>query len=198
VPARWSKAVPATPQAKDMAAGVTEMARRVGASTGPFDVDLDATLKDPREALSRRILSAWMLAGADSLMYLTDDLEADAPAVRDAAAKALVHWCAGAPGREAAFSQVLAGKATYTENQRALVTALVRAPERPPAEDTVAKLFELLRDSKLAVRELSRLQLARLDPVGAKESKYDALGENRALQARSWETSFKRRLKGKE
>jgi hypothetical protein len=139
-----------------------------------------------------------MLAGLDSLAYLTDALEADTPAVRDAAARALVHWCAGAPGRAAAFAEVLAGKATYTEAQRALVTALVGAPTKPPAEDTAAKLFELLRDSKLAVRELARLQLAKLDPVGAKESKYDALGENRALQARAWEQSYKRRTKGKE
>jgi hypothetical protein len=78
------------------------------------------------------------------------------------------------------------------------VTALVGAPTKPPAEDTAAKLFELLRDSKLAVRELARMQLAKLDPVGAKESKYDALGENRALQARAWEQSYKRRTKGKE
>jgi hypothetical protein len=140
-----------------------------------------------------------MLAGLDSLAYLTDALESDASAVRDAAAKALVHWCAGAPGREAAFAEVLAGKATYTDVQRTLVTALVRAPTRPPAEDTPAKLFELLRDSKLAVRELARLQLAKLDPVGAKESKYDALGENRALQARAWEQAYKKRAaKGKE
>jgi hypothetical protein len=195
---RWARWVPATPQAKDQAAAAAEMARRVGASAGPFDIDLDATLKDPREALARRVLSAWMLAGLDSLAYLTDALEADAPAVRDAAARALVHWCAGAPGRAAAFAEVLAGKATYTEAQRALVTALVGAPTKPPAEDTAAKLFELLRDSKLAVRELARMQLAKLDPVGAKESKYDALGENRALQARAWEQSYKRRTKGKE
>ena len=38
-----------------------------------------------------------------------------------------------------------------------------------------------------------------LDPVGARESKYDALGENRALQARAWEQAYKKRAaKGKE
>jgi hypothetical protein len=196
---RWAREVPATPQAKDQAAAAAEMARRIGASAGPFDIDLDATLKDPQEALARRVLAAWMLAGLDSLAYLIDALEADAPAVRDAAARALVHWCAGAPGRAAAFADMLAGKATYSDAQRALVTALVGAPTKPPAEDTAAKLFELLRDNKLAVRELARLQLAKLDPVGAKESKYDALGDNRALQARAWEQSFKKRAaKGKE
>jgi hypothetical protein len=198
VPNRWAKGVPNTPAAKDMAAGAAEMARRVGAAAGPFDVDFDATLKDPREALGRRVLSAWMLAGVDSLAYLIDALEADAPAVRDAAARALQHWCAGAPGREAAFAQVLSGKAAYTDPQRAFTTALVRAPERPPGEDTVAKLFELLRDTKLAIRELARMQLTKLDPAGAKEAGYDATNDRRAFQAQAWERSYRKRMKGKE
>src|SRR5204863_508589 len=52
--ARWAKQVPNTAAAKDMAAAVTEMARRVGSAAGPFDVDFDATLKDPHEALGGR------------------------------------------------------------------------------------------------------------------------------------------------
>jgi hypothetical protein len=195
---RWTKGVPATPQAKDMAAGVAEMGRRIGTAQGPFDVDLDATLKDPREAVSRRVLSAWMLAGVDSLNYLIDDLEADSAVVRDAAARALQHWCAEAPGREAAFTDVLAGKAMYSDGQRAFVTALVRGPELPPTEETIAKLFDLLRDSKLAVRELARMQLAKLDPVGAKETGYDALSDRRAFQAQAWDRAFRKRMKGKE
>jgi hypothetical protein len=134
----------------------------------------------------------------DSLSYLIDALEADAPAVRDAAAKALQHWCAEAPGREAAFAQVLSGKAAYTDVQRAFVVALVRAPERPPTEETVTKLFESLRDTKLTVRELARMQLAKLDPVGAKEAGYDATNDRRAFQAQAWERSYRKRMKGKE
>jgi hypothetical protein len=181
-----------------MAAAVTEMARRVGGAAGPFDVDFDATLKDPHEALGRRVLSAWMLAGVDSVGYLIDALEADAPAVRDAAARALVHWCAEAASREDALAQALAGKVMYTDAQRAFVVALVRAPESPVGENTVTRLFELLRYEKLGVRELARLQLTKLDPVSAKEGAYDALGDRRAFQAQAWERVYRKRMKGKE
>ena len=195
---RWSKAVPATPQAKDMAAAVDEMARRVGVGAGPFDIDFNATLDDPKEAMSRRVLSAWLLVGVDGLPFLIDALESDAAPVRDAAARALQHWVAQAPAREATFAAALADKAMYTDDQRDLVAALVRGPERPPAEGTVTKLFELLRDSKPAVRELARMQLATLDPVGAKEAGYDALSDRRAFQAQAWERSFRKRAKAKE
>src|SRR5262249_22111052 len=89
VPNRWTKVPPATPAGKDMTAAATEMARRVGLGQGPFDVDFDATIREPREAIGRRVLSAWMLASVDSLGYLIDALEADAAPVRDAAARAL-------------------------------------------------------------------------------------------------------------
>lgn len=195
---RWAKVVPATPQAKDLAAGEAEMARRVGTSQGSFAVDFDATLKDAREAMSRRVLSAWMLAGVDAPEMLVNALEADAAPVRDAAARALQHWCAAAPGRETAFAQVLADKPTYADAQRDLVAALVRAPESPPTEETVAKLIDLLRDSKLAVRELARMQLARLDAASAREAGYDAASDRRAFQAQAWERVLRKRVKGKE
>ena len=100
---RWSKLVPAAPAAKDMAAAVAEMARRVNVAQGPFDVDFDATIKDKNEALGRRVLSAWMLAAVDSLPFLIDAVEADQPIVRDAAAKAIQLWCAEGADREAAL-----------------------------------------------------------------------------------------------
>ncbi|HKB05450.1 MAG TPA: hypothetical protein VKD90_24710 [Gemmataceae bacterium] len=169
VPSRWRKDIPATASAKDMAAAVTEMARRISIGQGPFDVDFDATIKDSRESTSRRALAAWMLAAQDSLSYLIDAVEADAAAVRDAAARSLQHWCAQEAGREEAFAQVLAMKAMYNEAQRLLVANLIQAPERPVAEKTVDRLFELLGNDKLAVRELARMQLAKLDPPGARE-----------------------------
>jgi hypothetical protein len=194
---RWSKVVPATPAAKDMAAALAEMARRVSAAQGPFDVDFDATIKDPREALGRRVLSAWMLAAVDSLTFLIDALEADHAAVRDAAAKALQHWCAEGADREAAFAQVLATKSAFNDPQRAFVIALIHAPDKPVDDKTVDRLFELLRNEKLAIRELSRMQIAKLDPAGAKEFAYDAQGERRALQAQAWERAFKKKVKDK-
>jgi hypothetical protein len=198
VASRWRKDVPGTPAAKDMAAAVTEMARRISIGQGPFDVDFDATIKDSRESTSRRALAAWMLAAVDSLSYLIDALEADAAAVRDAATRALQHWCAQEAGREEAFAQVLAMKAMFNEAQRAVVVDLIHAPERPVAEKTVDRLFELLTNDKLAVRELARMQLARLDPPGARESNYDAGSERRGTQAGVWQKSWKKRVgKGK-
>jgi hypothetical protein len=196
VAARWARQVPNTAAAKDTVAAVTEMARRVAGSAGPFDVDFDATLKDPHEAPGRRVLATWMLAAVDSLGYLIDALEADAPAVRDAAARALVHWCAQAPNREDALAQVLAGKVMYTEAQRAFVVALIGAPELPPADNVVNRLFELLRYERPSVRELARLQLTKLDPASAKEAGYDALSDRRAFQAQAWERAFRKKMKG--
>jgi hypothetical protein len=195
VPNRWSKAVPATPAGKDMAAAVTEMARRVAIGGGPFDVDFDATLKEPREAIGRRVLAAWMLAAVDSLVYLIDALEADAAVVRDAAARALQHWVAQGPKREAAYADALAMKATLSDNQRTLMAALVRGTERPAPAEIVETLFELLGNEKLAVRELARMQLAKVDPVGAKESGYDAASDRRGAQKEAWKTSLKKRIK---
>jgi hypothetical protein len=189
---RWSKFPPATPAVKDVVAAVSELARRVGNGQGPFDVDFDATIKEPREAIARRALSVWMLAAVDSLGYLIDALEADAAAVRDAAAKAIRHWCAEEPAREAEFAAVLATKAAFNDSQRALVTTLLHGSDRPSGE-TVDKLFELLRNEKLAVRELARLQLAKLDPAGARESRYDAGSDQRAAQAGAWERAWKKR-----
>lgn len=194
----WSRAVPNTPAAKDMAAAAAEMARRVGTSAGPFAVDFDATLKDPQEALSRRVLSAWMLAAVDGIEYLIDALEVENATVRAAAAEALRYWVAQAPSHEPRLVELLADKAAYSDAERSLLVALVRAPQRPPTAETVTRLFELLRESKLAVRELARMQLARLDPAGARESGYDAASDRRALQAQAWERSLQRRAKAKE
>jgi hypothetical protein len=192
---RWTKIAPATPAAKDMTAAVAEMARRVGLGQGPFDVDFDATIKEPREAIGRRVLSAWMLAAVDSLGYLLDAVEMDAAAVRDAAARALLHWCAQEPSRDAALAEVLGTKALFTDSQRASIVALVRGS---PSVDAADKLFELLRHDRLAVRELARMHLAKLDPAGARESRYDASSDQRATQAATWERVWKKKMKGKE
>jgi hypothetical protein len=192
---RWSKAVPATPAAKDMAAAIAEMARRVGIGQGPFDVDFDATWKDPREASGRRVLAVWMLSAVDSPGYLIEALEADAALVRDTAAKAIQHWMAQDTVREDALAQALAMKAAFTDNQRTLVVALTRGPDQPVAADTVEQLFDLLSHEKLAVRELARMQLAKLDPTGARESNYDAASDRRGTQASMWKNAWKKRMK---
>jgi hypothetical protein len=191
---RWTKQAPATPAAKDMAAAVTEMAKRVSMSQGPFDLDFDATLKDPREAPSRRALATWMLAAIGSLPYLIDALEEDSALVRDAAARAIRHWISEEAQREELFVQVLAMKAAYTENQRGLVVALLHGTERP-AGDSINDIFDLLTNEKLAVRELARMQLARLDPVGARESNFDASSDRRATLATAWRAGYKKRNK---
>jgi len=191
---RFSKAAPATPAAKEMAAAVTEMARRVGFGQGPFDVDFDATIKEPREAISRRVLSAWMLAAVDSIGYLIDALEADGAAARDAAARALQHWCAQDPSRESDLKQILSTKALFNDSQREVITALVAGSPPPESAD---KLFELLRSDRLAVRELARMHLAKADPTGAKESRYDAASDQRTMQAATWERVWAKRMKGK-
>jgi hypothetical protein len=194
---RWSKMVPATPAGKDMAAAVAEMARRVGMGQGPFDIDFDATIKDPREAVGRQVLSAWMLGAVDSLSYLIDALEADTAAVRDAAAKALRHWCAQDRDREGLFVEALGMKAGYSDAQRAYLQALVRESDQPAGE-TAERLFDLLGHEKVAIRELARLHLARLDPVGAKESNYDAASDRRDTQAANWKAAWRKRMKGKD
>jgi hypothetical protein len=194
VPNRWTKVPPATPAGKEMTAAATEMARRVGLGQGPFDIDFDATIKDPREAIGRRVLSAWMLAAVDSLGYLIDALETDAAPVRDAAARALVHWCAQEPGRDAPLTESLQAKALFTDSQRALMVALVR---ESPTADAADKLFELLRHDRLAVRELARMHLAKIDPAGAKESRYDAVADQRAMQSATWERVWKKKEKAK-
>jgi hypothetical protein len=193
---RWTTAVPTGAAAKELSAAVTEMVRRIGAGESrPFDAEFNATAKDGREPMTRRLLAVWMLAGVDGLAELIDLLEADTPAVRDAAAKALQHWCAEGPEREALFAAALANKAAYTDDQRAYVLALTRGPEQPPAEETVTRLFTLLKDSKLAVRELARMQLARIDPAGFKESGYDATGQQWPVRANAWANAFKKRAK---
>ncbi|HEY2910284.1 MAG TPA: hypothetical protein VGI99_08555 [Gemmataceae bacterium] len=195
---RWSKAVPATPAGKDMAAAVSEMARRVGNNAGPLDVDFDATWKDPAEATGRRVLAVWMLAAINSPGPIVDALEAESAPVRDAAARALQHWVALDPSREATYTQLLATKADFTDGQRQMMTALVHGTTRPPAAAVVDELFELLGYEKLPVRELARMQLARLDPVGAKESGYDASSDRRSAQRDAWRLSWKKRHKGKQ
>ena len=171
------------------------MARRISIGQGPFDIDFDATIKDPREAVGRRVLSAWMLAAVDSLGYLIDALEADSAPARDAAARALQHWIVQDPGRDARLVEALGSKALFTDSQRTLLIGLVRAT---PVVESADKLFELLRHDRLAVRELARMHLARLDPAGAKESRYDAAADQRAMQAATWERVWKKRMKGKE
>jgi hypothetical protein len=99
------------------------------------------------------------------------------------------------PDREGQFVEVLAGKAAYSDPQRATLRALLGAPDRPA--EAADRLFELLGHDKLAIRELARLQLARLDPVGARESGYDAASERRGAQAATWKASWRKR-KGKE
>jgi hypothetical protein len=192
---RWSKAVPATPAAKDMAAAVAEMARRVGISQGPFDLEFDATIKETREAAGRRVLSVWMLGAVDSLGYLIDALESDDAIVRDAAAKTIQHWVAQEGSREATFTQAIGVKAAFTDNQRALVVALIRGPDLPVPAETAETLFEFLSHEKLAVRELARMQLAKLDPIGQRESNYDAASERRSAQATLWKNSLRKRMK---
>jgi hypothetical protein len=195
VPNRWTKAVPATPAAKELAAAMAELSRVVGISQGPFDVDFDATVREGR-SVSRRAVAAWMLAAVDSLGYLIDALEADAAPVRDAAARALQHWVAQDPDREAQFVEVMGMKAAYSDAQRETMKALLGSPDRPA--DVADRLFDLLGHEKMAIRELARLQLAHIDPAGAKESGYDAASDRRGAQAATWKVIWRKKMKGKE
>jgi hypothetical protein len=167
----------------------------VGISQGPFDVDFDATVREGR-SVSRRAVAAWMLAAVDSLGYLIDALEADAAPVRDAAARALQHWVAQDPDREAQFVEVMGMKAAYSDAQRETMKALLGSPDRPA--DVADRLFDLLGHEKMAIRELARLQLAHIDPAGAKESGYDAASDRRGAQAATWKVIWRKKMKGKE
>ena len=187
---------PPTPAAQESAAAVAEMARRVGLGQGPFDVDFDATIKEPREAVSRRVLSAWMLAAVDSPGYLIDALEVEGAAVRDAAARALQHWCAQDPGREGELKQVLATKALIHRKS-------ARCRDRPRSRATAGRNRRISSSNYSGTnasrsRELARMHLAKLDPAGAKESRYDAASDQRTTQAATWERMWKKRMKGKE
>ena len=64
-----------------------------------------------------------------------------------------------------------------------------------PAE--VDRIFALLRDSNLAVREMARFSLANADPVGFRESGYESgtTKERYEMQALRWYQSWQRRSK---
>ena len=160
-------------------------------SEGPFDVVFDAVVKDPAERPARRVLAAWMLGAVDGLSYLIDALEAASAPVRDAAAKALVLWVAQSPEREVEFARVLETKMAVPEATRPIFLSLVRSTIAPGPD--VDSLFLLLRSERLPLRELARLQLTQIDPVGARESRYDAAAEGRDLQVQAWQRSWAKR-----
>ncbi|HVK15011.1 MAG TPA: hypothetical protein VM597_40100 [Gemmataceae bacterium] len=189
---RWRRDPAATPAAKEGAAAVADLAKMVAMSEGPFDVLFDAIVKDQADRPARRTLAAWMLGAVDGVSYLIDALEANAAPVRDAAARALVHWAAQAPEREAELTRVLETKMAIGESQRPTVVALVRSAIGPGADTET--LFLLLRSERLSLRELARLQLAQIDPVGARESRYDAAADARDTQAQAWQRSWAKRI----
>lgn len=197
IPNRWTKQVPTTAASKEAVPTITEMALRIGRAQAMFDIDLNATLKDPKETIGRRVLSTWMLGSMDSLSYLIDALEADSTPVRDAAAKTIRHWIAQHPSRDAIFQEELAMKIAFNENQRANIIGLVRGTERPPTAVLMEQLFDLLINEKLAVRELARMQLASIDPAGQKSSNYDAASDRSGAQMSLWKANWKQKMKGK-
>jgi hypothetical protein len=188
---RWRREAATTPAAKEAATAVADLAKIVGMSEGPFDVVFDAVVKDQAERPARRVLAAWMLGAVDGVAYLIDALEANAAPVRDAAARALMHWVAQSPDRDAEFAKVLETKMAIPETQRPTVLAMVRSTMVPgPDMDT---LFLWLKSERLPLRELARLQLTLIDPAGARESRYDSAAEARDNQAQTWQRSWAKR-----
>ena len=187
---RWRRDAATTAAAKEGATAVADLAKMVGMSDGPFDVLFDAIVKDQADRPARRVLAAWMLGAVDGIAYLIDALEANAAPVRDAAARALVHWVAQLPDREGELAKVLETKMAIG-GQASTVLSLVRSTITSAAD--VDTLFLLLRSERLPVRELARLQLAQMDPRGAQESRYDAAADGRDSQAQAWQRSWVKR-----
>lgn len=186
---RWRRELP--PAAKDPAAAVAEWARRLAMSQGPFEVDFHLTVQDNADKPLVRSLAAWNLAAVDSVSYLIDALELDqAATVRDAAGRALKQWVASGAGRDEELTRVLGMKMAFGDMQRLDLAALARGT---PTVNDLDRLFEALKSDRLAVRELARINLSKVDPVGARDSKYEAGSTNRNSQASAWQQSWKRR-----
>jgi hypothetical protein len=188
---RWQKTIP---NVKDLADSVKEFGRRLQVGRGAIDLELASALKGEGEAPALRVLIPQFLQATDSLVYLFDAIEDASPAVRDAAAKAAQHWCSQSAEREKAFMAALIERKGFTELQARYAVALIRgaAPDKVPAEK-IDEAFGLLRNDSLLMRELTRATLAKLDPLGAKESAYDAAGDKREAQATKWQGLFKKR-----
>lgn len=180
--ARWLRPTP-----KDAALdGLVASVRTIGKE---FAVEFNAIAQNEMtEKAPRRVLAMWMLGAVNDLSSLIDALDrSDLAPPREAAARALVHWVAQDPEREQAFATEL-DKKTAVSPSRDVILPLVRGTIT--ADKDVAVLFGYLTNEKVAVRELARLQLARIDPMSARDSKYDAAT---GRQAKAWQDLFEKR-----
>jgi hypothetical protein len=189
---RWSRRVPTTPAARDATEALKVLSKRVVTGQGTYDVDFDAAVKDTREPLPQRVLATTNLGSINSLTYLINALESESAPVREAACRAARHSVSQSETGEEDFLKVLEEKSAFTDEQRKQVIALLRLPDKSVVLDD---LFSLLRNEKLAIRELAHQQLLKLDPIGAKESNYDANGnaDMRDMHANTWQRSWKKR-----
>ena len=191
---RWASRIPNTPAARDINQAIAEWIRRATVTKGTLDADFVKAMRDSKEPTSHRALAASFLQATDNISGLLDGLELDSSPVRDAVVRAARHWCAQSPDREKAFAALLAEKKLYSDDQRALITALLRSRE-DAAPATIEQLFRLLRHERLAIRELARFQLAQLDPMSAEEAGYEAAAEpsRRGDQIDAWRKNFMRK-----
>jgi hypothetical protein len=193
---RWAKTYPNTRDANQMADAVEAMRLLVMNSAQP-EVDFAEIAKDNKERrMPFRVLAVYLSAAFDNLAMLLDAMEYDNAIVREAATLAALQWAVQSPDRPDKFAEALGMKATYTEDQRAAMVGLVVAGSKP-TDDNVDKVFRLLKNDKLAVREFAKAYLTQFDPTGAKDHNYDAsqAAEFRTPKVNSWLQTWKKREK---
>lgn len=196
---RWTKQIPSTRDANLMSEAVKVM-RDLVTKSGSLELDCEAIAKDNSERLPRRVLATYFLAALDNVSSVIDAIEYDTSGVREAAAKAAMQWVAQSPERIDEFSKALGTKASYTEEQRAIILGLLVAGSKPTL-DNADKVFAHLKNDKLAVREVAKVYFMQFDPSGPKDHAYDsgAAVEVRSQRANNWLQAWKKReMKNKE
>lgn len=193
---RWAKVYPNTRDAKQMTDAVDALRLLVTNIAQP-EVDFAEIAKDSKERrLSFRTLAVHASAALDNMATVLDATEYDHADVREAATTAALRWAVQSPDRPDKLADALGMKATYTEDQRAAIVGLVLAGNKPTA-DNVDKVFALLKNDKLAVREFAKAYLTQFDATGAKDHNYDASqpAEFRTPKVSHWLQTWKKREK---
>jgi hypothetical protein len=131
--------------------------------------------RDADKAARLRALSLFGLTALDDLPRVVEALSdaAFAP-LRETAVLALRHWIGEGAGRDLILYRLLTDQAGYPAPQAETVLTLLHSPFDPKVPETYETLIAYLGHTRLAVRELARWHLYRLDPEGGKDIAYDA------------------------
>lgn len=165
---------------------------------GPLDITFSAPMKNEKEVLTRRRWAPLFLQAIDEMAYVVEGLQNERAEVRAHACLACKHWAEQGLGRETLLANLLMKELSLDKAEAFRAVRLLRPinlKQTNPAE--VDRIFALLRDPNLAVREMARFSLANADPIGFRESGYEsgAPKERYEMQALRWYQSWQRRSK---